>query len=140
MAQDISVSPQDTNDNVAAKMLVALEQRATLVQMMENGEGSQGELRKQLAWKDEEIAHIEEISKLKDEKIQLYQEREKLYQEKEKVYQEKDKTNQSLSDMKDKACTEQIKAATPTFMDNMTKYFTGAGVGGALAVIAIILL
>lgn len=114
-------------------MLMAVEQRATLVQMIASGEGSQDELRKQLAWKDEYIAHLEDISKLKDEKIQMYI-------DKEKIYQDKEKTNQSFSDMKDKACQEQVKAATPSFMDKLKSNFLAGGIGAVLAAVVILLL
>ena len=133
VAQDISVSPLATNDSIAGRMLVAVEQRAQLVQMVAAGEGRIEELNKQIKWKDEEIAHLEEIIRLQDEKIQLYV-------DKEKVYQEKDKTNQLMSDMKDKACIEQVKAAKPTFGQNMTKYLTGFGAGGVFIGILLLIL
>lgn len=133
-AQDISVSPPAINDDsVAGRMLVAVEQRAQLVQMIAAGEGRIDELTKQLGWKDEEIAHLQEINQLKDEKIQIYVDKEKLYKDKEK-------TMQSFSDMKDKAYEEQLKQAKPTFWDNLSKYLTGAGAGAALTALAVILL
>ena len=132
VAEDISASQPVTDEGVAGRLLIAVEQRTSLVQMIVAGEGRIDELNKQIGWKDEEIAHLKEIGQLKDEKIQLYQ-------DKEKVYLEKDKTNQSLSDMKDKACIDQVKAAKPTFMQNMGKYFFRAGIGGILVLIATVL-
>lgn len=54
-----------------------------------------------------------------------------------KTYQE---TLKALSDAKDEACKEQIKAATPTFWQNLQKYFVGVGIGGLLVGIGVLLL
>ena len=54
-----------------------------------------------------------------------------------KTYQD---TLKSLGEAKDKACQEEIKAATPTFWDNIQKYFVGAGIGGLLVGIGVLLL
>ena len=64
----------------------------------------------------------------------------KLYEEQIIVYKNMTEMNSKMQEMKDKACAEQIKAATPTFMDNMTKYLTGIGIGGILAGIVILVL
>ena len=40
--------------------------------------------------------------------------------------------NKQMSEAKDKVCQEQIKAATPTFMDNLQKYMVGAGAGAVI--------
>lgn len=64
----------------------------------------------------------------------------KLYEDQIAVYKSMSEMNQKMGDMKDKVCQEQIKAATPTFMDNMGKYLTGAGIMGVLGLIGIILL
>ncbi len=139
-AQDTSASLPATNDSPAGRMLVLIEQRNQIEQLIASGEGRIEELNKQLVWKDEEILHLQEIIKLKDEKIQLYIEKDAVRQDTEKMYQNKEKTMQTLYDAKDKAYEERIKAATPTFMDNMTKYVTGVGIGGILAGIVLLLL
>jgi hypothetical protein len=63
----------------------------------------------------------------------------KLYEDQIAVYKSMAEMNSKLSDMKDKACEAQVKAATPTFMENMTKYLTGAGVMGVLGVLILLL-
>jgi hypothetical protein len=64
----------------------------------------------------------------------------KLYEDQIVVYKNMSEMNTKMSDMKDKACEAQVKAATPTFTQNMTKYLTGVGIGGVLAGLAILLL
>jgi hypothetical protein len=64
----------------------------------------------------------------------------KLYEDQIAVYKSMAEMNVKLSDLKDKACEAQVKAATPTFWENIGKYFTGAGIGAALAGVAILLL
>jgi len=64
----------------------------------------------------------------------------KLYEEQIIVYKNMVETNDKISKMKDNACNELIKAAKPTFMDNVKKYLVGAGIGGLLVGAAILLL
>ena len=64
----------------------------------------------------------------------------KLMEDQIAVYKNMVEMNAKMSDMKDKACIEQVKAAKPTFSQNLGKYFTGAGIGGILTAIVIILL
>jgi hypothetical protein len=62
----------------------------------------------------------------------------KLYEDQIAVYKNMQDMNAKMGDMKDKACQEQIKAATPTFMDKLKSDVLAGGVGAVLAVIVII--
>jgi hypothetical protein len=64
----------------------------------------------------------------------------KLYEEQIIVYNNMTEMNKKMGELKDKACADQVKAATPTFMDNMKKYLVGMGIGGVLVGIAILVL
>jgi hypothetical protein len=63
----------------------------------------------------------------------------KLYEEQIAVYKSMADMNNRMGDMKDKACADQVKAATPTFIDNLGKYSVG-GVIGAIITVVIMLL
>ena len=56
------------------------------------------------------------------------------------VYRSMADMTKQMSDAKDKACVEQIKAAKPTFMQNLGKYMTGGGIGAVLTIIVIAIL
>jgi hypothetical protein len=45
-----------------------------------------------------------------------------------------------MGEMQDKACKEQIKAATPTFMQRLQQNFLAGGIGAAIAAVVILLL
>ncbi len=64
----------------------------------------------------------------------------KLLQDQIAIYKNMQEMQAKFSDAKDKACDAAVKAATPTFWDNMTKYLVGGGIGAVLAVVAILLL
>jgi len=64
----------------------------------------------------------------------------KLYEEQIVVYKNMADMNNKMGDIKDKACADQVKAATPTFIDNLVKYVAGAGVGAGLLGVILILL
>lgn len=64
----------------------------------------------------------------------------KLLEDQAAIYKSMADMNQKMSDMKDKACVEQVKAAKPTFTQNLGKYFTGMVGGAGLLGLALILL
>lgn len=64
----------------------------------------------------------------------------KLYEDQILVYKNMQDMNTKMGDMKDKACVEQVKAATPTVSQNMGKYSLGAVIGAILTGIAILVL
>lgn len=72
--------------------------------------------------------------------VEILQGTIKLMQEQIAVYRNMSEMNQKMSDMKDKVCEEQVKAAKPTFGQNMTKYLAGFGAGGAFVVVLLLLL
>lgn len=107
------------DDAMAGQMVVALEQaRITEEQLAAQADGN-AELQTQ-------VNILRETIKLMEDQIVVYKNMAEM--------------NAKMSDMKDKACIEQVKAAKPTFMQNMTKYLTGAGVTAILGGLAIILL
>lgn len=107
------------DDDTAGRMVVALEQARISEGQIEALNGSSQELIQQK---------------------EILQSTVKLLQDQIVVYKNMADMNAKMSDMKDKACEAQVKSATPTFMDNLTKYLAGVGVGGILAGIAILLL
>lgn len=64
----------------------------------------------------------------------------KLMQDQITVYQSMTDMAKQFSDTKDKLCQEQIKAATPTFMDNVKSNVLAGSIGAALAVVLMLLL
>jgi len=64
----------------------------------------------------------------------------KLYEEQISVYKTMIEMVKTLQEVKDQTCKEQIKAATPTFWDNLQKYFVGVGIGGILVGVILILI
>lgn len=64
----------------------------------------------------------------------------KLLEDQIAIHKSMSETLKAMGDTKDKLCAEQIKAATPTFMDNVKTYTFGAGIGAALLGVILILL
>ena len=100
-------------------MVVALEQAKFTEQQLTVMIEENGELQKQL-----DI--VKATVKLLEDQIAAY-----------KTYRD---TIKSLSDAKDEACKAEIKAATPTFWQNLQKYVTGGAIGGVLVGIAVLLI
>jgi hypothetical protein len=98
------------DDKVAGDMVVALEQAKIAEQQLEVAAGTNEELLKQ-----KEI--LKETIKLREDQIAVFKSMAEM--------------QNTISIAKDKVCEERVKAATPTFMDNVTKYMTGAA-GGAI--------
>jgi len=107
------------DDVTAGRMVVSLEQARIMEQQLSTQAGGNAELQSQ---------------------VDILRNTIKLYEEQIIVYKNMTEMNNKMGEMKDRACAEQIKAATPTFIDNMTKYLTGIGIGGILASIAILIL
>lgn len=107
------------DDETAGRMVVALEQARFTEQQLTVMVESNGELQKQL-----DI--VKATVKLLENQIAAY-----------KTFQD---TLKSLGEAKDKACQEEIKAARPTFWQNLQKYFVGMGIGGLLVGIAAVLI
>lgn len=99
------------DDGTAGKMVVALEQARITEQQLEVGAKENAELQGQLDILKGTI---------------------KLMEEQAVVYQNLIAMNKQMSDAKDKACQDAVKAASPTWWDNMSKYLAGMGVGGLL--------
>jgi hypothetical protein len=116
----LSSFAQVTFDDVTAgKMVVALEQ-ARIVE-------------KQLTVMAEENAELQgQLDTLKGTI--------KLMEEQSIIYQNLIAMNKQMSDAKDKACADAVKAASPTWWDNMSKYLAGVGVGAAFAIAAVLIL
>ena len=127
VAQEQSASPPASSDpTIAARMLVVIEQKTICEQQLDTGGEGQEELKNKIAILDEKIQLLQDISNLKDEKIQTY----------ENIIE----MNKQMSEAKDKACADAVKAASPTWWENMSKYLVGIGIGGLLTGAAILLL
>ena len=113
-AQDICF-----DDATAGRMVVALEQARISDSQLEAFNGSSQELIQQK---------------------EILQGTIKLLQDQIATYKSMQEMTAKMDDMKDKACAEQVKAATPTFTQNMGKYSTGAIVGAILTALAILAL
>jgi hypothetical protein len=107
------------DDATAGKMVVALEQARIAEKQLEVQAGENTELQGQLDILKGTI---------------------KLMEEQAVIYQNLIAMNKQMSDAKDKACAEAIKAASPTWWDNMSKYLTGMGVGGLLVGVLVLVL
>ncbi len=107
------------DDKTAGAMVVALEQAKIAEAQLSTQAGGNAELQNQ---------------------VDILRGTIRLYEDQIAVYRNMAEMSQKMSDMKDKACQEQIKAATPTFTQNIGKYFTGAGIGAILTGIVILLL
>ncbi len=64
----------------------------------------------------------------------------KLMQDQIEVYKSMGETMKAMGETKDKLCAEQIKAATPTFWDNVKSNVLAGGVGAALLGVILVLL
>ena len=107
------------DDITSGKMVVALEQAKITEQQLSTKLEGNTELQNQ---------------------IDILRNTIKLYEEQIIVYNNMTEMNKRMGELKDKACADQVKAATPTFMDNMKKYLVGMGIGGLLVGIAIVVL
>jgi len=127
VAQVQSVSPPVSNNpSVASRLLVAIEQRGLCEQQLTTGGEGQIELKNKITMLDEKIQLLEDIGKLKDEKIELYKSKEEVAKQ--------------MTNIKDKACADAVKAASPTFWGNMSKYLGGVGIGVILTVVGFMVL
>jgi hypothetical protein len=100
-------------------MVVALEKAKIAEQQLEVSASTNAELLQQ-----KEI--LKETIRLREDQITVYKNMVEM--------------QNTLSATKDKVCEERVKAATPTFMDNMGKYAIGGGVGAVLLGLALLLL
>jgi hypothetical protein len=107
------------DDTVAGQMVVALEQAKITEQQLTIQAQGNVELQGQ---------------------IDIFRGTIKLYEEQIIIYKNMVDMNAKIGEAKDKACQEQIKAASPTFMQNIGKYFTGVGIGAILMGITFIVL
>jgi hypothetical protein len=64
----------------------------------------------------------------------------KLLQDQIATYKSMQEMSTKMGEMQDKACKEQIKAATPTFMQRLQQNFLAGGIGAAIAAVVILLL
>ncbi len=64
----------------------------------------------------------------------------KLYEDQIVVYKNMIDMQNKMSDAKDKAFEQQLKAATPTFMDKVKSNFLAGGIGAILTGVVILLL
>jgi hypothetical protein len=100
-------------------MVVALEQAKITEQMLVNQAGGNAELQQQ---------------------VDILRGTIKLYEDQITAYKNMSDMAQKMSDMKDKAYQDQLKAAKPTFMDNLKSNFLAGGIGAIIAVVAILLI
>jgi hypothetical protein len=119
---DTSASPPA----IASDILVKLEQAKYAEQ--------------QLAVAAEKDANLRQQADILRGTIKLYEEQIAAYKDQGVIFKNMIDMQNKMSDMKDKACDERVKAATPTFWDNMTKYIVGAAGGaGALGILLLVL-
>jgi hypothetical protein len=64
----------------------------------------------------------------------------KLLEDQLAIYKSMIEMQEKAGTIKDKLCDERVKAATPTFWENMAKYLVGGGVGAALLGVMLIVL
>lgn len=112
---------QDTcfTEEVAGRMVVALEQAKIAEQQLSVAAGSNAELQQQ---------------------AEILRGTIKLMQDQLNVYKNMVEMQNKMSEAKDKLFEEQLKAAKPSFMDNVKTNVLAGGVGAVLAVVAILLL
>ena len=84
----------------------------------------------QLSVAGDKDANLRQQTEILRGTIKLYEEQIAAYKDQTVIFKNMIDMQNKMSDMKDKACEAQVKAATPTFWDNMTKYIVGAA-GGA---------
>lgn len=103
-------------------MLILLEQRVKLEQVIAAGEGRIDELVRQLELKNGEIAAMKRIDQLKDEEIVLLKSKAAIVQK--------------IDEGKDTIHAAELKAAKPTFTEKAGMY----GIGGIVGAIGTALL
>jgi hypothetical protein len=106
-------------------MIVALEKCKLIEQELTATAGASEELKQQIAILKESIRAMEGLIALQKQK--------------EEMYQNMLEMDKALMAAKDKSCREQIKAAKPTFFQELGKYSAG-GVAGAIIVGVLLLL
>jgi len=107
------------DEATAGKMVVALEQKDYCEQQLTVQLGSNAELQQQ---KD----ILLETAKLKDEQLIIYKNMVEM--------------QNKLSEAKDKLHADELKAAKPTFMQELGKYAIGAAGGAGLLLLIILVL
>lgn len=107
------------DDATASRMVVSLEQAKITEEQLSLQAASNAELQAQ-------VDILKGTIKLMEDQIVVYKNMAEM--------------NQKMSDMKDRACVEQVKAAKPTFGQNMSKYLTGAAGGGVFIGLLFLLL
>ena len=107
------------DEKVAGEMLVALEQAKIAEQQLEVAAGTNAELLQQ-----KEL--LKGTIKLMEGQLTIYKNMVDM--------------QNKMADAKDNLFEQQLKAATPTFMDKVKNNIVAGGVGAVLAVVAILLL
>jgi hypothetical protein len=107
------------DDATAGRMVVALEQAKIAEQQLSVAAGSNAELQQQ---------------------AEILKGTIKLMQDQIDIYKNMVDMQNKMADAKDKLFEQQLKAATPTFMDKVKNNIVAGGVGAVLAVVAILLL
>lgn len=99
------------DDDTAGRMVVTLEQAKITLEQLQLSEEKTAEVQKQVDILTKTIVLLE--GQIEAYELMMV-------------------NNKQMSEAKDKVCQEQIKAATPTFMDNLQKYMVGAGAGAVI--------
>jgi hypothetical protein len=107
------------DDETAGRMVVALEQAKFTEEQLAASNGQSAELIQQK---------------------EILQSTIKLLQDQIATYKSMQEMSTKMGEMQDKACKEQIKAATPTFMQRLQQNFLAGGIGAAIAAVVILLL
>ena len=107
------------DDATAGRMVVALEQAKISEQQLTVQAGSNAELQQQ---------------------VEILKGTVKLYEEQIGIYKNMNDMLNKMADAKDKAFEQQLKAATPTFMDKVKDNFLAGGIGAILAAVAMLLI
>lgn len=100
-------------------MVVALEQAKITAEQLEVNTGGNAELQQQ-------VDILKGTIKLMEDQIVVYKNLQDMQKQ--------------MSDAKDKLVAEQLKAATPTFMDKLKSNILAGGIGAAAAVVIILLI
>jgi hypothetical protein len=88
----------------------------------------------------------EQLGALNTASVELIQQKEilqgtiQLLYDQINTYKSMQEMSTKMGEMQDKACKEQIKAATPTFMQRLQQNFLAGGIGAAIAAVVILLL
>jgi hypothetical protein len=107
------------SEDVAGRMVVALEQARIIEQQLAVAETGSAEL-------------LQQIDTLKNTI--------KLLQDQIEIYKNMAEMQARMGEAKDKLFEQQLKAAQPTFMDKVKTNVLAGGIGAALAAVAIFLL